>query len=63
MLPGGAAEILLSQTPFYAESGGQVGDVGELVSDDGAVKLRVIDTQRAPIGIVHRVEVVAGAPW
>lgn len=47
---GGA--IILNQTPFYGESGGQVGDTG-LMSGEG-VRLRVADTQkRAGDLIVH----------
>lgn len=49
-------QILLTKTPFYAESGGQIGDRGSLRSSDDSVVFRVIDTQKAPIGIVHTVE-------
>ncbi|WP_230467217.1 alanine--tRNA ligase [Lujinxingia vulgaris] len=55
-------ELLLAQTPFYAESGGQVGDRGQLIGKDGDLVLKVEDTQKAPIGIVHRVSVVKGEP-
>jgi alanyl-tRNA synthetase len=41
---GDEAVIVLDRTPFYAESGGQVGDVGELASDHGV--FTVEDTQK-----------------
>ena len=51
---GRTAELILDQTPFYAESGGQVGDTGTFTSSTGAAK--VIDTQSPVPGVVlHRV--------
>ena len=41
---GESGAIVLNQTPFYAESGGQVGDTGMLTGD--GVKFRVTDTQK-----------------
>ena len=41
---GEAGIVVLDQTPFYAESGGQVGDIGELVSSHGT--FTVADTQK-----------------
>ena len=41
---GETGAIVLNQTPFYAESGGQVGDTG-IMSGDG-VRFRVTDTQK-----------------
>jgi alanyl-tRNA synthetase len=42
--PGDTAVIVLDKTPFYAESGGQVGDRGQLVSSRGT--FHVNDTQK-----------------
>jgi alanyl-tRNA synthetase len=42
---GESGAIVLNQTPFYAESGGQVGDSG-LMTGEGGVKFRVADTQK-----------------
>ena len=55
----GEGEVVLDRTPFYAESGGQIGDQGVLVGKGG--RARVIDTQRPRPGLaVHRVVVEAG---
>ncbi|HIM65412.1 MAG TPA: alanine--tRNA ligase [Acidimicrobiia bacterium] len=51
--------VVLDRTPFYAESGGQVGDTGSITSDTGRV--RVVDTTLALDGLhCHRIEVVDG---
>ena len=42
--PGESGVVVLDQTPFYAESGGQVGDRGELVGSGGTFE--VADTQK-----------------
>jgi alanyl-tRNA synthetase len=41
---GEAGAVVLNQTPFYGESGGQVGDTG--VMSGGGVRFRVTDTQK-----------------
>ncbi len=43
--------LLANQTPFYAESGGQVGDSGTITGEGGLV-IRVADTQK-PLGRLH----------
>jgi len=56
-VPAGAwAEVVLDQTPFYPEAGGQVGDTGQLLSEDSsAIVADVSDTQRTIVGaIVHK---------
>ena len=56
---GDEAEIILDQTPFYAESGGQVGDRGELLGE--AAKFTVSDTVKPVDGLfVHKGKVGKG---
>ncbi|MFY7697690.1 MAG: alanine--tRNA ligase [Legionella sp.] len=52
------AAIVLEETPFYPESGGQVGDRGLLVSDNAI--FRVDDTQRQGAAIVHYGHLIEG---
>jgi len=52
-------QIVLDRTPFYAESGGQVGDAGELAAD--GFRARVIDTQKQGATWVHEVEILEGS--
>ncbi|MFA4989895.1 MAG: alanine--tRNA ligase [Candidatus Omnitrophota bacterium] len=52
-------EIILDQTPFYAESGGQVGDTGKLVS--GKNVFEVSDTQKIDNVILHIGKVISGS--
>ena len=57
---GETAALVVNQTPFYAEAGGQVGDTGTIVSADGA-RLRVTDTRREADGLhVHHAVVEEG---
>jgi alanyl-tRNA synthetase len=56
---GDVVEVVLEQTPFYAESGGQDSDAGRILGD--GVELEVVDVQRPVKGlIVHRVRVKQG---
>jgi alanyl-tRNA synthetase len=49
----GESELFLDTTPFYAESGGQVGDVGTVVTETG--RFEVLDTQNVAGGLfAHR---------
>ncbi|MDQ8731813.1 alanine--tRNA ligase [Bradyrhizobium sp. LHD-71] len=62
---GETGAVVLNQTPFYAESGGQVGDTGLLIGE--GVRFRVTDTQKkagdlfAHIGKVEQGTLKAGA--
>ncbi len=47
---GDQGAVILDQTPFYGESGGQVGDRGELQSENALFQVR--DTQK-PMGSLH----------
>src|SRR6187401_913745 len=56
---GESGQVVLNQTPFYGESGGQVGDTGTLSADN--VRAIVTDTQkRAGDLFVHAVTVESG---
>jgi alanyl-tRNA synthetase len=59
---GDEVDVVLDRTPFYAESGGQIGDTGELTTAGGA-RLTVRDTQYGVPGMltVHRAVVGAGS--
>ena len=56
---GNDGEIILENTPFYAESGGQVADTGKMFNE--TVSINVVDVKK-PIGnlFVHKVNVVKG---
>ncbi|MEQ9465764.1 MAG: alanine--tRNA ligase [Ekhidna sp.] len=53
-------QIVLEKTPFYAESGGQVGDTGYL--DFGGDKIEVVDTKKENDLIVHFVKKLPSKP-
>ncbi len=55
---GQSVQIVLNQTPFYAESGGQVGDAGVLRTETGAA--RITDTRKSQGLILHVAEVTEG---
>jgi len=57
---GAEGMVVLSQTPFYGESGGQVGDSGEM--SGAGVTLEVLDTVKQAGGVfAHKVRVAKGS--
>ena len=57
---GEEAELVLEETPFYPEGGGQIGDRGIIESEEGAMFL-VEDTQKPTDGvIIHRGKLIKG---
>jgi alanyl-tRNA synthetase len=57
--PGQTGQVLLDATPFYAESGGQVGDTGELAGATSHFK--VMDSQKLGNTVSHIGELSGGA--
>jgi len=52
--------VLLKETPFYPEGGGQIGDQGEIANKNG--RIEIIDTKKLPDGkIIHIGRVVEGS--
>jgi alanyl-tRNA synthetase len=60
--PGDKGEIILDHTPFYAESGGQVGDRGLLYSSDHNTVVAEVTNTYAPIQGVRAHQVIAKQP-
>ena len=63
---GDEALLVLDQTPFYAESGGQVGDQGSIMHKDSGAKFKVVDTQKQDnfflhFGVVEEGELAQGS--
>ncbi len=50
---GQNAWVVLDQTPFYGESGGQVGDTGVLEHVSGTATFSVLDTQKSRTAFLH----------
>jgi len=62
LLPGQSGEVVLNHTPFYAESGGQVGDKGWLYSADRTVVVAEVQGVNSPVQGVRAHKVVARQP-
>jgi len=58
---GQDAWLILDATPFYGESGGQVGDTGVISSQNKKAEIKVQDTKKIDDAIVHIVKVMKGS--
>ena len=59
ILAGDSLQVVLDQTPFYAESGGQVGDTGRLIS--GKNVFEVLNTQKIDNVVLHIGKIISGS--
>ncbi len=60
-ITGDRVEVVLAETPFYVEAGGQVSDTGVITGDGWRID---VEDMRRPLGglIIHAGEVVEGTP-
>jgi alanyl-tRNA synthetase len=59
VLQGDTIEIITKETPFYAESGGQMGDTGEITGPNGSIQIN--NTSKDPSGLlIHHGTVTQG---
>ncbi|MGO9453285.1 MAG: alanine--tRNA ligase [Candidatus Binataceae bacterium] len=57
---GGSVSIVVAETPFYPEGGGQLGDRGVIETESGALA-EIIDTRKAEGSIVHLGRILQGS--
>lgn len=56
---GQSIEVVTEVTPFYGESGGQVGDTGKIIGDH--LEMEISDTIKDPTGlIIHKGKIISG---
>jgi len=60
--PGEQGEVVLDHTPFYADSGGQVGDIGVFYNDEHNAVVAVVNGCTMPVQGVRAHKVVAKQP-
>lgn len=60
IVAGEQADIVLNKTPFYAESGGQIGDVGLLSASAAALVVKDVKKAAGGAAYIHKVEVQSG---
>ncbi|MFL1731681.1 alanine--tRNA ligase [Moraxella oculi] len=58
LIEGDEGVVVLDRTPFYAESGGQVGEIGQMTTATGVFVVE--DTQKSGAGIIHYGRVAMG---
>ena len=59
---GDVVSVVANQSPFYAESGGQVGDAGVIITVGGKAEITITDTQKkADVVFVHSGTVTKGS--